>query len=289
MGKRYTTLLSIAGSDSIGGAGIQADIKTCSAMGVYAMTVITAVTAQNTRGVDSYEAVNPDLLRAQLKAVLSDVKPDAVKIGMIPDVRSVEIIAAEIGRHKLHNIVVDPVMVATSGSKLSTDESVEALKKLLFPKADLITPNIDEASRLTNIKIEDTVQMILAAMKILSDSRAGAVLVKSGDLQNDTNHASDILSVRGSQPVEIVHRRINTRNTHGTGCSLSTAIACGLAKGRILEDAVREGVELVVNAIDGGKDFKLGKGRGPLNFFAMNPQIMLPDNLKTENDGNNNK
>ena len=134
MGKRYTTLLSIAGSDSIGGAGIQADIKTCCSMGVYAMTVITAVTAQNTQGVSSYSAVEPDLLRAQLKAVLSDVKPDAVKVGMIPDAKSVEIIAAEIGRHKLRHVVVDPVMVATSGSELSTDESVDAVKTSSSPR-----------------------------------------------------------------------------------------------------------------------------------------------------------
>ena len=267
MGKRYTTLLSIAGSDSIGGAGIQADIKTCSALGVYAMTVVTAVTAQNTQGVDSYVTVAPDLLQAQLKAVLSDVKPDAVKIGMVADAKSVEIIASALGRHKLHNIVVDPVMVATAGSDLSTDESVKAVKELLFPKANLITPNIDEASRLTGIKIENNLQMILAAMSLLRETKTGAVLVKSGDLPTENDFSADILSQRDVQPIEIVHRRINTRNTHGTGCSLSSAIACGLAKGMLLEQAVRFGIDFVVNAIDAGKDYKLGKGRGPINFF----------------------
>lgn len=268
MGKRYTTLLTIAGSDSIGGAGIQADIKTCSALGVYAMSVITAVTAQNTRGVASYEAVSPELLEAQLKAVLSDVRPDAVKIGMVPDARSVEIIAEQIGRHKLHNVVVDPVMVSTSGSDLSTSDSVRALRELLFPKADLVTPNIDEASRLADIRIEGTVQMMLAAMGIITSTRAAAVLVKSGDLRVDGDKTADILSRRGMQPLEIVHRRVNTRNTHGTGCSLSTAIACGLAKGLPLVEAVETGIGWVVDAIDAGKDFKLGKGRGPINHIA---------------------
>lgn len=267
MSKRYTTLLTIAGSDSIGGAGIQADIKTACAHGVYSMSVITAVTAQNTRGVDTFRAVEPDLLRAQLKAVLSDVKPDAVKIGMVPDSESVEIIAGMIGRHKLHNVVVDPVMVSTSGSQLSCDESVDAMKKLLFPKADLVTPNVDEASRLANIKVDDSVKMMLAAMGILADTRAGAVLVKSGDMRIDSGNTADILSRRGMQPVEIVHRRVNTRNTHGTGCSLSTAIACGLAKGMMLEEAVRKGIDWVVDAIDAGKDYKLGKGRGPINHL----------------------
>lgn len=275
MSKRYTTLLTIAGSDSIGGAGIQADIKTCCAHGVYAMSVITAVTAQNTRGVDTYRAVEPDLLKAQLKSVLSDVKPDAVKVGMVPDADSVAIIAEALGRHKLHNVVVDPVMVATSGSALSSDESVEAMKRLLFPKADLVTPNVDEASRLAGIKVDDGVKMMLAAMGILAYTRAGAVLVKSGDLRIDKENTADILSRRGMQPVEIVHRRINTRNTHGTGCSLSTAIACGLAKGLMLEDAVRKGIDWVVDAIEAGMDYKLGKGRGPVNHlmaFDKNPE-----------------
>ncbi len=271
MSKRYTTLLSIAGSDSIGGAGIQADIKTCSALGVYAMTAITAVTAQNTRGVDSFRAVEPDLLKAQLKAVLADVKPDAVKIGMIPDAASVEIIAGVIGRHRLHNVVVDPVMVATSGSTLSTDDAIEAMKTLLFPKADLITPNIDEASRLAGIKVADSVQMMLAAMSILADSKISAVLVKSGDIRSDSSNTIDILSRRGMQPIEILHRRIKTSNTHGTGCSLSTAIACGLAKGLGLEEAVRKGIDWVVMAIDAGKDYRLGKGRGPINHLFLSP------------------
>lgn len=267
MSKQYTTVLSIAGSDSIGGAGIQADIKTCCAMGVYAMTVITAVTAQNTRGVTGYEAVSPALLDAQLQAVLSDVRPDAVKIGMIPDAESVRIIARNLERCKLHNVVVDPVMVSTSGSELSSDLSVSALRKHLFPKVDLVTPNIDEASRLADIKIEGSVQMMLAAMNIITTTKARAVLVKSGDLRNNSDSAVDVLSRQGMQPVEIAHRRIDTRNTHGTGCSLSSAIACCLAKGMPLEDAVRRGIEWVVSAIEAGKDFKLGKGRGPINHL----------------------
>lgn len=273
MSKRYTTLLSIAGSDSIGGAGIQADIKTCCALGVYAMTAITAVTAQNTRGVDSFRAVEPDLLKAQLKAVISDVKPDAVKVGMIPDATSVEIIAGVIGRHKLHNVVVDPVMVATSGSTLSSDEAVDAMKTLLFPKADIITPNIDEASRLAGIKVTDSVQMMLAAMAILAESKVAAVLVKSGDLRSTSSNTIDIFSRRGMQPTEIVHPRINTSNTHGTGCSLSTAIACGMAKGLGLEEAVRKGIEWVVSAIAAGKEYKLGKGRGPINHLFMADKV----------------
>lgn len=289
MAKHYTTVLSIAGSDSIGGAGIQADIKTCSAMGVYALTVITAVTAQNTRGVDAYEAVAPDLLRAQLKAVLSDVKPDAVKVGMIPDAASAEIVAKEIGRHKLHNVVVDPVMVATAGSRLSTDESVEAVKNLLFGKATLVTPNVNEASVLAGFKVDDSVQMILAAMNLLTTTSAGAVLVKAGDLQSDSPTASDILSRRGMQPLEITHPRIDTRNTHGTGCTLSTAIACGLAKGLQLEDAVRQGIDFVVQAIDTGKNYRLGKGRGPVNYFFTTTQTVPASKAKKSANGNNSK
>lgn len=272
MRRKYTTVLSIAGSDSVGGAGIQADIKTCCALGVYAMTAVTAVTAQNTHGVADYEAVPPHLLDAQLSAILSDVRPDAVKIGMVPNADSVRVIAEHISRHRLRNVVVDPVMVSTSGSDLSTDDSVKALTELLFAKASLVTPNIDEASRLAGLKIEGTVQMMLAAMNILRNTRAAAVLVKSGDLQLDSGNTADLLSCRGIQPVEIVHRRINTRNTHGTGCSLSSAIACGLAKGKPLEVAVREGIDWVVNAIDAGKDYRLGKGRGPINHLFSGPQ-----------------
>lgn len=268
MSKQYTTILSIAGSDSVGGAGIQADIKTACAHGVYAMTAITAVTAQNTRGVDSYEAVSPELLKAQLEAVISDVRPDAVKIGMVPSPQAVEVIAESLERHKLLNIVVDPVMVSTSGSDLSTDESVVALRSLLFPKATLVTPNVNEASRLAGLKIDGSVQMMLAAMGIINSGQCNAVLVKSGDLRIDSDRAADILSRRGKQPIEIVHRRINTRNTHGTGCSLSTAIACNLAKGFDLEEAVRRAIDWITKAIDAGKDYKLGKGHGPICHFT---------------------
>lgn len=277
MSKRYTTILSIAGSDSIGGAGIQADIKTACAHGVYAMTAITAVTAQNTRGVDSYEPVGGELLKAQLKAILSDVRPDAVKIGMVPSAEAVKVIAEQIGRHKLRNVVVDPVMVSTSGSDLSTDESVEAMRTLLFPKADLVTPNVNEASRLAGIKIEGSVQMMLAAMGIINSGQCAAVLVKSGDLRIDSDRTADILSRRGKQPVEIVHRRVSTRNTHGTGCSLSTAIACNLAQGMEMEQAVRRAIDWITRAIEAGKEYRLGKGRGPINHFV---RADMPDDSK---------
>ncbi len=270
MSRKYTTILSIAGSDSIGGAGIQADIKTACAQGVYAMTVITAVTAQNTRGVLTYDAVRPELLDAQLQAVLSDVRPDAVKIGMIPDGESARIIAARLALHKLKNIVLDPVMVSTSGSDLSSDDAVKAMTELLFPMASLVTPNVSEASRLAGIKVDSTLQMMLAAMSILDCFGARAVLVKGGDLPSPGAEITDILSRKGAQPVQITHARVNTRNTHGTGCSLSSAIACGLASGERLETAVRRATLWLSGAIDAGKDFSLGRGRGPVNHLYKN-------------------
>lgn len=271
MSRKYTTVLSIAGSDSIGGAGIQADIKSACALGVYAMSVVTAVTAQNTCGVRSYEAVSPELLSLQLEAVMSDVRPDAVKIGMVPDAASARIIAEKLRHYEAANIVVDPVMVATAGQALSSREAVEAMVGELFPLATLVTPNIAEASRLAGIKVDSQLKMMLAAMSIVDSSGARAVLVKGGDLPGGEPQIADILLSKGGQPVEIVHRKVETRHTHGTGCSLSTAIACRLACGSDTESAVREATEWLVGAIDSGKEFRLGKGRGPVNHLYEHP------------------
>lgn len=252
------TVLTIAGSDSCGGAGIQADIKTMTAHGVYAMSAITALTAQNTMGVQGIMEVTPDFLAMQLDSVFTDITPDSAKIGMVPSACLMEVIAEKLIFYKAKNIVVDPVMISTSGSRLMKSDSLDILTKKLLPIATVITPNIPETEVLTGQKIVSTEDMIKAA-EILSKSFSTAVLIKGGHGLNDAN---DLLYHNGTYKW-FRGERINNPNTHGTGCTLSSAIASNLAKGYSLEESVEAAKDYISGALAARLD--LGKGNGPLN------------------------
>ncbi len=251
------TALSIAGSDSSGGAGIQADIKTMTANGVYAMTAITALTAQNTTGVTGIMEVTPEFLAQQLDSIFTDIRPDAVKIGMVSSSALIETIAEKLKEYKAENIVVDPVMVATSGSKLISDDAIETLKTYLLPISSVLTPNIPEAEVLSGMKVETEEDMILAAKKI-SETYHCAVLCKGGHQLNDAN---DLLYREGEYKW-FYGKRINNSNTHGTGCTLSSAIASNLAKGYDMDESVKRAKDYISGALAAMLD--LGKGSGPM-------------------------
>ncbi len=251
------TALTIAGSDSCGGAGIQADIKTMTMNGVYAMSAITALTAQNTTGVRSIMEASPEFLAAQLDAVFEDIFPDAVKIGMVSSSALVEVIAEKLVFYKAKNIVADPVMVATSGSALIKTDAIKTLTEKIFPIAAVITPNIPEAQALSGLDIKDRNDMQKAAESIFGEFGC-AVLLKGGHSVSD---ASDLLcSQDGFEWFE--GRRIDNPNTHGTGCTLSSAIASNLAKGFSLSESVRRAKEYISGALAAMLD--LGKGSGPM-------------------------
>ena len=254
------TALTIAGSDSSGGAGIQADIKTMSAHGVYAMSAITALTAQNTTGVTGILDSTPEFLAAQLDAVFTDIFPDAVKIGMVSSAELIHIIAEKLKQYQARHIVVDPVMVATSGAKLLQDNAVDTLKKELLPLAEVVTPNIPEAEILAGMEIHCPADMEQAAAKIGADYHC-AVLCKGG---HDLNDANDFLWENGTG-TWFKGQRIDNPNTHGTGCTLSSAIASELAHGRSLHDAVEQAKGYISGALAAMLD--LGKGRGPMNHL----------------------
>lgn len=254
------TALTIAGSDSCGGAGIQADIKTMTMNGVYAMSAVTALTAQNTTGVRAILNSTPEFLKAQIDAVFEDIYPDAVKIGMVSSVELIKVIAERLIFFGAKNIVVDPVMVATSGSSLIGDGAVDALKNKLLPLARVITPNIPEAEVLSGIKILTSDDMIKAA-EIISDEFGCAVLCKGGHSLNDAN---DLLFENGDYKW-FNGRRIDNPNTHGTGCTLSSAIASYLAKGFDLSTSIIKAKEYITGALSDMLD--LGKGSGPINHF----------------------
>lgn len=251
-------VLTIAGSDCSGGAGIQADIKTMLANGVYAMSVITALTAQNTTGVISVKNTDPVFLKQQIDSVFEDIFPDAVKIGMVPDEELIEVIAERLRFYKAVNIVTDPVMVATSGDALSNKKSVDALVEKLFPVSTLVTPNIPEAEVLSGMKINSREEKIEACKKISGKSGC-SVLIKGGHGGLD---ADDILYHEG-KVFEYRAERIDNPNTHGTGCTLSSAIASNLAKGMDVPGAVEIAKKYVNGAIRSGLD--IGRGRGPLD------------------------
>lgn len=253
-------VLTIAGSDCSGGAGIQADIKTISAHGMYAMSVITALTAQNTKGVSGILDVSPEFVGKQLDAVFTDIRPDAVKIGMVSSPEIIHVIVNKLKEYHVKNIVVDPVMISTSGSKLLADEAVEALAAELFPLSDLITPNIPEAETLCALSIDCKEKMLQAAEFIYA--RFGGVLIKGGHFFG--NAADDLLYIEET-PYWYHEERLDNPNTHGTGCTLSSAIACGLAAGLTLPDAVRQAKKYLTGAIRA--NLNLGKGRGPLNHM----------------------
>lgn len=254
------TALTIAGSDSSGGAGIQADIKTMTCNGIFAMSAITALTAQNTTGVTAIMEVKPEFLKEQIKAVVTDIFPDAVKTGMVSSSALIKVISDSIKEYGLKNLVVDPVMVATSGAKLITDEAIETLKKELLPLATVITPNIPEAEVLFASKIQNETDMETAAKEI-SSKFGCAVLLKGGHSLNDANdYLFDAKS--GNDGIWFYGKKINNPNTHGTGCTLSSAIAANLAKGKSLSEAVKNAKAYISGALEAMLD--LGKGSGPL-------------------------
>ncbi len=254
------TALTIAGSDSSGGAGIQADIKTMTANGVYAMSAITALTAQNTTGVYGIMEVTPEFLANQLDCIFTDIRPDAVKTGMVSSSALIEVIAQKLTQYKAENLVIDPVMVATSGAKLISDEAIETLKGKLLGLATLITPNIPEAQVLSGMDIRTAEDMERAA-KAIYEAYGCAVLCKGGHQLNDAN---DLLySKEGARWYQ--GRRIANPNTHGTGCTLSSAIASNLAKGCSLDEAVERAKAYVSGALAAMLD--LGKGSGPMNHM----------------------
>ncbi|MCR5202009.1 MAG: bifunctional hydroxymethylpyrimidine kinase/phosphomethylpyrimidine kinase [Lachnospiraceae bacterium] len=250
--------LTIAGSDSSGGAGIQADIKTMTANGVYAMSAVTALTAQNTTGVTDILEVTPVFLEEQLDAVFTDIVPDAVKTGMVSSVELIEVISSKLKEYGAKNIVVDPVMVATSGARLISEEAVSTLKEKLLPLALVITPNIPEAEVLSDIQIKNEEDMVKAA-EIIYNRYGCNVLLKGGHTINDSN---DLLYKDG-KTTWFNGKRIDNPNTHGTGCTLSSAIASNLAKGETLENSVLYAKNYISGALSAMLD--LGKGSGPLN------------------------
>lgn len=261
------TALSIAGSDSGGGAGIQADIKTMTMNGVYAMSAITALTAQNTLGVSGILAVEPEFLAAQIDAVFEDIRPDAVKIGMVASAELIGTIAERLKFYKAEHIVVDPVMVATRGSRLLESDAVTALVEELLPLAAVTTPNIPEAEVLSGMSIAGKEDMVRAA-KNISDTCGCAVLLKGGHSINDAN---DLLYANGKY-CWFFGKRIENPNTHGTGCTLSSAIAANLAKGFSLEDSVQRAKEYISGALAAMLD--LGRGSGPMNHaFDLNSRF----------------
>ena len=254
------TALTIAGSDSSGGAGIQADIKTMTMHGVYAMSAITAMTAQNTTGVRAIQESTPDFLKQQLDAVFEDIRPDAVKIGMVSSSELIRVIADRLRYYEAGNVVVDPVMVATAGSSLIRQDAVQMLIRELLPISTLVTPNIPEAQVLSGLTIRDKEDMITAAKQI-GDRYRCAVLLKGGHSVNDAN---DLLYAKG-ELIWFEGKRIDNPNTHGTGCTLSSAIAANLALGFDLAESIRRAKEYLSGALSAMLD--LGKGSGPLNHM----------------------
>lgn len=264
----YCTTLTIAGSDPSGGAGIQADIKTMSALGCYAASAITAITVQNTIGVTAVHAVPPEIVAGQIKAVMDDIKPLAVKVGMVNDKATIHAIADTLRHYRVKDLVVDPVMVATSGSRLMDDDAVETFCRELLPMATLLTPNVPEAEVLARMSIADKATMDKAGDKILSLG-CKAVLIKGGHIDG-----TKIDRLYGSVQQEYYSENVVTRNTHGTGCTLSSAITSLLAQGLPLEEAIGKAKQWLTDALCEGADVETGKGHGPVNHF-YNPQKMI--------------
>lgn len=275
--KKYHSVLTIAGSDCSGGAGIQADIKAISALGGYAASAITAITVQNTLGVTGIHPVPASYVKAQIEAVMTDIKPSAVKIGMINDVEIVKAIAESIKEYRPKFVVFDPVMVSTSGCKLIEDKAIEAIKKELIPLSTIITPNLSEAMVLTGDSIGDVASMTAAGNKIM-ESGCGAVLIKGGHLEG--NDMCDVLCIKGENtPYIYTASKISSKNTHGTGCTLSSSIATYLALGETLREAVRKAKDYVHKGILNGKDVCIGSGHGPLNhFYSPVPMHIFNEN-----------
>ena len=272
--RKMRTALTIAGSDSSGGAGIQADIKTMTANGVFAMSAITALTAQNTTGVAGIMEASPEFLKQQIDCIFTDIRPDAVKIGMVSSAELIIAIAEKLAEYQAENIVVDPVMVATSGAKLISDDAIDTLKERLLPMADILTPNIPESEVLSGMEIRTEKDMIKAAEKI-SENYHCAVLLKGGHQLNDAN---DLLYRKGSYRW-FYGKRIDNPNTHGTGCTLSSAIASNLAKGFDMDTSVERAKAYISGAL--GAMLDLGKGSGPMNhaFDITGEYVKTPEDI----------
>lgn len=266
--KYYPTVLSIAGSDSGGGAGIQADIKAISATGGYAATAITAVTIQNTQGVEGVFPVPPDVISAQIASVLSDIGAKAVKIGMLHSSAVMDTVRKTLDRFNVTNIVLDPVMVSTSGHRLMEEDAIETLQRLLIPRARVITPNVPEAEILSGRKITRQAQLPEVA-RMLSQQGKVSVLMKAGHLSEEK--LVDIFyNAEEDHCIELVSKRLYSKNTHGTGCTLSSAMASYLAQNYSLDDAAQAAKEFVSKAIESGAGYEIGHGHGPVNhFFAI--------------------
>jgi len=279
---RYARVLTIAGSDSGGSAGIQADLKTFAALGCYGMTAITALTAQNTLGVQGIHPVPPEFLKAQIQSVVEDIGVDAVKIGMLHAPGIVEVVAWAIDHYKLERVVLDPVMVATSGDRLIASETVQVLVRELFPRVSVITPNLDEAALLLGRAIPDADALPQAAQDLLNLG-AKAVVLKGGHLAGD--EVVDLLLQAQGASQRLASPRIASRNVHGTGCTLSSAIAAHLALGYPLAEAVSLARTFILGAIAHGADVTTGHGHGPLNHgFAPQPLHRItnpPSTIKT--------
>ena len=262
--KKYSRVLTIAGSDSGGGAGIQADLKTFAACGCYGMSAITAVTSQNTVGVTAIHPIPVEHIESQLCAIFEDIGTDAVKIGMLHSSEVIRTVVRVLKKYRPANIVVDPVMVATSGDKLLQDEAIQTLITELFPLATVITPNIPEAQIIAKIKISGE-QDFAQAAEIMLKGGTLAVLLKAGHLTGEI--LTDMLFTPTGTPVKYTSQRVITENTHGTGCTLSSAIAAFLAKGNSLPDAIKLATAYIHAAIEAGKQYKIGNGHGPVHHF----------------------
>lgn len=265
MGKYYHTVLSIAGSDSGGGAGIQADIKAISACGAYAATAITAITIQNTVGVFGVVGIPVSAIKQQIEVVLEDIGADAVKIGMLHSAEVIEAVVDCIDKYHMKNIVVDPVMVATSGDRLLATDAVRTLTNKLLPKAMVITPNIPEAEIILGKKIDSQVNLPAFAAELAGACKT-SVLLKAGHLQ-EAELTDVFFNYNTDEILTLNSNRINTANTHGTGCSLSSAFAAFLAQGYSLEDSAKNAKRYISEAIEAGADYKIGKGHGPVKHF----------------------
>lgn len=260
----YVCALSIAGSDSCGGAGIQADLKTMSALGVYAATAITAITVQNTLGVTAVQAVAPEIVAGQIQAVMEDIAPRAVKIGMVNDQATIQAIADTLKHYSLPHLVVDPVMVATSGSRLMQPDALALFERELLPQATLLTPNVPEAELLSGKRIDSPEAMEAAAQAILAKG-CRAVLIKGGHLEGATK--ADRLFTAAGNIANYQAASVETRNTHGTGCTLSSAITARLALGDALIEAISKAKDYLTEALRQGANVTIGHGHGPVNHF----------------------
>lgn len=264
--KTYKRVLTIAGSDSGGGAGIQADMKAISANGCFASSAITAITAQNTLGVTDIHAIPVATLKAQIKAVLEDIGSDSVKIGMLHNSETIYAVNEVLNDFKMTNIVLDPVMVSTSGNKLLQDEAIETLKQVLIPQSRVITPNIPEAEILLDKQIKEQKDLPQLAQELSEKYQGVSVLLKAGHLVDD--ELIDIFyNAETKEIIELKSKRINSKNTHGTGCTLSSAFAAFLAHGMELNEAAKRAKNYISQAIEKGADYKIGQGHGPVHHF----------------------